>query len=95
MLPNEHNIIRLVKDDSISTSGEIAILRRNSYYFYLHYDYGIDCNSDALSNCYYCHNLEHSAGAVSFWGKKDKIDTKEYVQGLCDESLKLYKGEIL
>ena len=46
-------------------------------------------DKDALPLCYWCHSEEHE-GAVSFWGKKTKAKTKEFVQGLCDNHIKRY-----
>jgi len=37
-----------------------------------------------------CHRKEHG-GAVTFWGLKDKLETKEYVQALCDKYIKKYE----
>lgn len=40
-----------------------------------------------------CHAKEHD-GAVTFWGQGNKPDTKDFVQGLCDDHYTRYKNSL-
>jgi len=47
-------------------------------------------DEDALPLCVRCHHEEHR-GAVTFWGCKDKAETKEFVRKLCDKHIRRYE----
>lgn len=41
-------------------------------------------DKDGLPLGVICHNLSHLVGDITFWGQKNKSDTKEFVEKICD-----------
>lgn len=44
-------------------------------------------DKDALPMGVLHHNENHKRGDVTFWGQRDKVSTKDFIQDLCDKHI--------